>query len=334
MRNRQYVIHRFSPKLEEATTIIETDIAEPQGNQVLIQNRYVGINAVYDRELYRGAVPYIDVTFPYVFGVEAVGEVIATGTDANQYKVGDPVGTVKVGTAYQEYQLVGEENLIPFPAATPEYLTLSPTGISAYLALMEEAQITTGQTVVISAAAGGLGHIMVQLCKMLGCYVIAICGGKHKKELLMSLGCCDRIIDYKAESVEEILNSEYNGRLDVAIDSVGRGMFDTFLSNLANRGRLIVVGLASELADETFEKIHAPRVYESMYWKGASVRCFMNHLYKEKHNDARAYLFDQYQKGQLEVKIDQTKFEGIESIAAASRYLLDGQSCGKVIAKL
>lgn len=96
----------------------------------------------------------------------------------------------------------------------------------------------------------------------------------------------------------------------------------------------MVSGLATEISAGTFEKIHAPRVYESIYWKGASVRCFMNHLYKSEHSAARNYLFDLYQKGELQVKVDATSFKGIESIAIASEYLLAGKSCGKVVVQL
>ena len=111
-------------------------------------------------------------------------------------------------------------------------------------------------------------------------------------------------------------------------------MFDAFLANLAPLGRLVVSGLATEFSSKEFQKIHAPRVYESIYWKGASVRCFMNHLYKFEHSAARAALFSLYQSGQLQVKVDPTSFEGIESILKASDYLLAGKSCGKVVVKL
>lgn len=334
MKNKQFVITSFSSHLENATSIIESDIAQPKQTEVLIKNQYVGINALYDRELYRGAVPYIDVKFPYVFGVEAVGEVVEVGTMVSTFKPGDKVGTVKVGTAYQEFQCIEQEHVIPFPASTKDYLTISPTGVSAHLALSEVADLKENETVVISAAAGGLGHILVQLCKMKGCKVIAICGSQRKVDMLQSLDCCERIINYRKESIEEILSTHYKDKINVAIDSVGRSIFDSFLKNLAPKGRLVVIGLASELSEEYFEKVNRPRMYEQMYWKGTSVRCFMNHLYKDKHHDSRQHLFGLYQKGELKIKVDETHFKGIESIAEASKYLLAGNSCGKVIVEL
>ncbi len=334
MKNKQLVVSQFSEDISKATKLIETTVPKIGKNQILIKNTFIGINAIYDRELYRGKIPYINVKFPYVFGVEAVGKVIKVGSNISSVKIGDAVSTVKVGTAYQEYQIITEQEIIKIPEATPEYLTLNPTGVSAYLALKNTAELQEGETIVVSAASGGLGHIVTQLAKQKKCHVVAICGNDKKVKLLESLNSCDRIIQYKKESITEVLQKEYANKIDVGFDSVGSHMFDTFLQNLAPLGRLVVSGLATELTAPQFEQIHGPRVYESIYWKGASVRCFMNHLFKEQHHKAREYLFNLYQKGKLQVKVDQTKFEGIASITKASEYLLAGKSCGKVVVAL
>ncbi|MDB4293490.1 zinc-binding dehydrogenase, partial [Maribacter sp.] len=283
---------------------------------------------------YRGRVPYINVKFPYVFGVEAVGEVMHLGDAVSDVRIGQAVSTVKVGTAYQEYQIIEADEIIKIPEATAAYLTLNPTGVSAYLALKNTAELKEGETIVVSAAAGGLGHIVVQLAKKKNCHVVAICGKEEKVALLEGLGACDRIINYREENIAAILKSEYANKIDVGFDSVGSYMFDAFLENLAPLGRLVVSGLATELTAPQFEQITGPRVYESIYWKGASVRCFMNHLFREQQATARAYLYDQYQRGTLQVKVDPKIFHGIASVIDASEYLLAGRSCGKVVVKL
>ena len=331
--NKQFVINAFSENLELATKIIEREIPSVGEHEVLVKNKYVGINALYDRELYKGAVPYIDVKFPYVFGVEATGIIEAVGKGVKGYRIGDAVGTAKVGTAYQNYQLVRQNDLIDFPEASPEYLTLSTTGVSALLALERVAELKDAERVCISAAAGGLGHLLVQLCKHKNCEVLATCGSEEKVQMLTQLGCCDHILNYRTQDIREYINEKFSNKIDVAIDSVGRELFDAFLYNLAPLGRLVVVGLAAELSNG-FQNIDRPRVYETIYWKGASVRCFMSHLYKQQHQEARNDLFRLYEDGLLEVKVDPSQFEGIESIKDASKYLLGGNSCGKVIVKL
>ncbi|QLG45039.1 zinc-binding dehydrogenase [Costertonia aggregata] len=334
MQNKQLIISQFSGSLQEATEIIERPISKLGDHEILIQNKFIGINALYDRELYRGRVPYINVQFPYVFGVEAVGEIVAVGNFVRHVQIGQAVSTVKVGTAYQEYQIISEEEAIKIPEATAEYLALNPTGVSGYLALKNTAELKEGETIVVSAASGGLGHIVVQLAKRKNCHVVAICGKPEKVALLKSLNVCDRIINYREENIVEVLSKEYANIIDVGFDSVGTYMFDAFLANLAPLGRLVVSGLATELSAPQFEQISASRVYENIYWKGASVRCFMNHLFREQQQEGREFLFDLYQKGELQVKVDPTSFEGIESIVHASEYLLAGKSCGKVIVKL
>lgn len=334
IQNKQLVITQFSDEVQKATEIIEQPIAALNENDVLIQHKFIGINALYDRELYRGRVPYIDVQFPYVFGVEAVGIVIEIGSAVQNIEVGQALSTVKVGSAYQEYQVIDAKEAIKIPEATPEYLSLNPTGVSGYLALKNTAELKEGETIVVSAAAGGLGHIVVQLAKQKNCHVVAICGKAEKVKLLESLSACDRIINYREEDIAEVLSKEYANKIDVGFDSVGSYMFDAFLANLAPLGRLVVSGLATELNAPQFEQVSGPRVYESIYWKGASVRCFMNHLFKSEHPEARAYLFDLYKNEALQVKVDPNLFTGIESIVEASEYLLAGKSCGKVVVSL
>lgn len=334
MINRQFVIQQFANNLASATAMYSSPVPTPGPGQVLIRNKFVGINALYDRELYRGRVPYIKVDFPFVFGVEAVGEVVALGPEVDQYEIGQSVGTVKVGTAYQEYQVADAATIIPIPAATAEYLTLSPTGVSAYLAVEKTGELQAGELVVVSAAAGGLGHIIVQLAKLRACKVVAICGSATKVELLRELDCCDRIINYREEDLKQVLTTEFADKIDVAFDSVGRQVFDAFLPNMAPLGRLVVCGLAAELSDLKFEKVIQPRVYEQLYWKGASVRCFMNHLYRSEHARARDHLFQMYNSSTIKVRVDSTPFRGIEGIAEASEYLLAGRSCGKVVVAL
>ena len=334
LKNKQLAITQFGKNISKATTLQLQSLPSLGSDQVLIKHTFVGINAIYDRELYRGNIPYIAVDFPYVFGVEAVGVVMEVGSKVINLVKGQAVSTVKVGTAYQQYQIVGEDEAVKIPEATPEYLALNPTGVSAYLALKKVAELQAGETVVVSAAAGGLGHLVVQLAKQKGCHVVGICGSEEKSILLKNLKACNRIINYRSEDVTGILNKEYTNAIDVGFDSVGTSMFDAMLSNLAPLGRLVVSGLASEFARPQFEKITRSRVYETLYWKGASVRCFMNHLYKEEHGEVRKLLFKNYQDGKLKVVVDPTAFNGIEGIVDASNYLLEGRSCGKVVVAL
>src|SRR5690606_32017842 len=102
------------------------------------------------------------------------------------------------------------------------------TGVSALLALEHVGGPRAGETVAISAAAGGLGHLLVQLAKLDGARVVAVCGGERKSAFVRSLGA-DRVIDYKREDVAQVLATEFRDALDLAIDTVSGAIFDAFL---------------------------------------------------------------------------------------------------------
>jgi NADPH-dependent curcumin reductase CurA len=121
--------------------------------------------------------------------------------------------------------------------------------------------------------------------------------------------------------------------LDVAIDTVGGAIFDAFLDNLAVHGRLVAGGAAQDLEGRP-EIVTAPRIVHKLYYKGASVRGFMNGLLPELWPAAREKLFALQSAGKLRVTFDAMEFSGIEAVYDAVERLLSGQSMGKVTVDL
>jgi NADPH-dependent curcumin reductase CurA len=114
---------------------------------------------------------------------------------------------------------------------------------------------------------------------------------------------------------------------------VGGEIFDAFVANLAAHGRLVAAGAAQDLEGKP-EVVTAPRIVHKLYYKGASVRGFMNGLLTERWPAAREALFDLYRQGQLKVAFDDQVFEGLPQVYDAVERLLSGQSMGKVIVNL
>jgi NADPH-dependent curcumin reductase CurA len=141
------------------------------------------------------------------------------------------------------------------------------------------------------------------------------------------------VIDYRAEDVAAVLGDEYRDRLDVAIDTVGGGIFDAFVKNLAVHGRLVAGGAAQDLQGRP-EVVTAPRIVHDLYYKAASVRGFMNGLLTAQWPAARAKLFALQAEGSLRVTFDAVEFCGLEAVYDAVERLLSGQSMGKVTVKL
>jgi NADPH-dependent curcumin reductase CurA len=328
---RKLIAKQFSQDFASAIEIVEVSIAKPAANQLLIQNKFAGINSGFDTILCQGKVPYLNLTPPFDLGVEAVGEVVAVGDEIADFQVGDAVVTTVRGGGYREYQVIDANLVIKVREATPEVLTLMPTGISALVALERVGEMHSNEVVLVTAAAGGTGHLAIQLAKLAGNHAIGTCGDDRKVALLKQLGC-DRIINYRTENLDRVLKTEYPNGIDLVFDCVGKQIFDTCVENLAIRGRLVVVGFIAEYG-QSVEEITQSRIYHQLFWKAASVRGFLMPLYQEYAAEARDRLLNLFYSGQLQVAVDPTQFNSIESIPLAVKYLLDGQNCGKVVVR-
>ncbi|MEH1788046.1 zinc-binding dehydrogenase [Nostoc sp.] len=322
---------QLNPDFKSAVEIVEMPISKPAVNEILIQNKFAGINGGFDTLLCRGNLSYINLIPPFDLGVEAVGEVVAIGENVKDFQIGDAVVTTARGGGYREYQVIDASLGVKVREATPELLTLMPTGVSALVALEKVGEMKSNEVVLVTAAAGGTGHIAVQLAKLAGNHVIGTCSSEAKAKLLRELGC-DRIINYRTENLNQVLKQEYPNGINLIFESVGKAVFDTCVENLAVRGRLVVVGFISEYANNV-EQITQPRLYHQLSWKAASVRGFLMAHYKEYMPEASDRLLNLYYTDKLKVAVDPTQFQGIESIPDAIQYLLSGQNCGKVVVR-
>jgi NADPH-dependent curcumin reductase CurA len=325
-------LNRFAPSFREATDLVDLDLKAPGSGEIAVRNQWCGVNGIFDTQIARNAVDYVKIAPPTLTGVEAAGVVEAVGADVKGLAIGDAVATVRFTGGYREANVGPATQFAKLPAATREWLTLASTGVSAYLALEQVGQVKDGETVAISAAAGGLGHLIVQLAKLRGCRVVAVCGGPQKAAFVKSLGA-DRVIDYKTESVAAVMADEFNGALDVAIDTVSGEIFDAFLDNMAVHGRLVVGGAAQDLEGRP-EIVTAPRVVHKLYYKAASIRGFMNGLLPEYWPEARRKLFSLHDAGKLKITFDDSDFQGLDEVYDAVDRLLSGRSMGKVVVNL
>jgi hypothetical protein len=329
---RAIQLERFASSFRAATDIVALPLTAPGPGEIRVRNRWCGINGIFDTQIARNAVDYVPVKPPSLTGVEAIGVVDAIGAGVREFAVGDAAVTVRFPGGYREANIGPAENFTRLPAASREWLALASTGVSALLALEHIGAVKDGETVAISAAAGGLGHFLVQLALLRGCHVIAVCGGPDKAAFVRQLGA-HRVIDYRAEDVGAVLASEYPGAIDVAIDSVSGAIFDAFLSQMAHHGRVVLAGAATDL-DGKPELVTAPRIVHSIYYRGVSVRGFMNGLLADHWPAARERVFGLYQSGHLAVTFDAKNFHGLEGVYDAVERLLSGQTTGKVVVEL
>ena len=329
--SRKIVIHRLGESFRECTRIEHEALTPPAAGEVLIRHTLAGVNGVYDQMMCANRVQHVPVTPPADAGVEAAGRVVAVGAGVTAVGEGDPVVTVGAGGGYREYKLCAAEQAIRVPSDSAEVLALIPSGVSAYLALHVTGELRSADVVCITAAVGGLGNIAVQLAVLEGHHVIAVCGNADKAQWLRDVGVA-RVVNYRKESLAEVLEREYPERIDLALDSVGGETFDALLATLAPLGRLVVAGATCDrLPPET---VLQERAYNRLYWKGASIRGFMNWRLAEHHAAARAALLEMLAAGRLKPLIDPTVFAGLASVADAVDHLLAGNNVGKVMVRL
>jgi NADPH-dependent curcumin reductase CurA len=237
---------------------------ELTGEQVLLRNDFVGINA---SDINFTAGKYSPgVRPPFDAGFESVGVVLALGPlagTASGLKVGQAVASTGYG-AFADLQVVRSyKPLVPLPSADPVFLPLLVSGLTASIALEQVgelkrvgdvdegaggAKVVKQQTVLVTAAAGGTGLFAVQLAKLLGHEVVATCSSSSKVDMLRSLGA-DRVVNYREEDLGAVLKNEYPRGVDVVYESVGGEMFHTCAAHLARKGKLIVIGFVAGYKD-------------------------------------------------------------------------------------
>lgn len=322
---RKLVAVRSSDNLREAVEIQTVPMPELAADELLVRTRYSGVNAA---DYLVAAGRYLAPTPPpYDLGAEALGEVVAVGAEVQGLAVGMPV--LALGGGHCEYFTVQARRAMPVPELRPELITLGISGLTASIALQEAGAMSSGETVLVSAAAGGTGSFVVQLAKIAGNHVIGTCGSAEKADFLRSIGC-DRPINYREESLKDVLKTEYPKGVDIVFESVGGETFDTCLKALAVKGRLIAIGAISEY-EKGPEIVSGPRVLYALLQKSASIRGFWLAHYFRQAPEHLAKLLGLMQAGKLQAAVDPARFVGLEGAIGAIEHMYRGANVGKVV---
>jgi NADPH2:quinone reductase len=225
----------------------EVTVGGPGPGQVLLRQEAAGLNYidVYHRT---GLYPQ---PLPFIPGVEGAGIVEAVGADVTGLKPGDRVAYSGPIGGYAEERLIATDRLVKLPdsISTEQAAAMMLQGMTAQMLLRQVYRVKPGDTILIHAAAGGVGLIVCQWAKALGATVIGTVGSDEKAELARANGCDHPIVythqDFQAE-VERITSG---AKLPVVYDSIGRDTFMKSLDCLRPRGMMVSFGNASGPAD-------------------------------------------------------------------------------------
>ncbi|XP_041962811.1 prostaglandin reductase 3-like [Alosa sapidissima] len=335
---KKLVVTKLSQNFRSAVSLQTVPVPTPGDGDLLVRNRFVGINA---SDINYSAGRYDpSVKPPFDAGFEGIGEVVGLGLSASaRYTVGDNVAYFSEG-AFADYTVIPAKKVVPVPSTKPEYLTMLLSGATAHIALRRLGDLTEGETVLVTAAAGGTGQFAVQFAKKAGCHVVGTCSSDEKAGFLKTIGC-DRPINYKSEDLAATLRKEYPQGIDVVYESVGGGVFDLSVNALANKGRLIVIGFISGYQSASgLQQISGGMLPAKLLKKSASVRGFFLPHFLSDYRESLTDMMKLFAKGQLVCEVDggdldpEGRFVGLESVFRAVDHMYAGKNLGKVIVEL
>jgi NADPH2:quinone reductase len=219
-------------------------VGDPGTNEVRLRHTAVGLNYIdtYHRS---GAYP---VALPAILGMEAAGVVEAVGSNVSDFRVGDRVAYASgpMG-AYCEARIIPADRLVALPSGVSDITAAAAMlqGMTARFLLRQTFPVKHGDTILVQAAAGGVGLILCQWAKALGATVIGTVSTPEKAALATTAGA-DHIVYYTQEPLVERVRSITGGRgVDVVYDGVGAATFLPGLDCLRPRGMMVLFGAAS-----------------------------------------------------------------------------------------
>ena len=239
---RKVIVTEFGAP--EKMQIVSAELPAPAAGEVQLRQTAIGLNFIdiYQR---KGVYP---LPLPTGLGHEAAGVVEAVGSGVETFNVGDRVAYMNAGLgAYADFRNVPAERLVRIPegVSDEQAAALLFKGITAQYLLRKTHVVKAGETVLIHAAAGGVGQILCQWAKGLGAFVIGTAGSPEKCAVAKAAGA-NIAIDYSQEDwVKTLLEATGGKKANVVYDSVGK---DTFLKSLecaAQFGLVVLFGAAS-----------------------------------------------------------------------------------------
>ncbi|GAA5981778.1 hypothetical protein JCM11641_007421 [Rhodosporidiobolus odoratus] len=256
---------RGLPKMQKAAQIHEqgeidviqvreVEVKQPAAGEVLIKVEFAGVNFI--DTYFRGGV--YKPALPYVLGNESAGTVVALGSgvtsSSHGFSVGDKVVAYTAGGSFAEYALAKADKVVKLPDgfSTREAATAITQGLTALTFVKEAHEVKKGQFVLVQAAAGGLGLLLVQLAKHYGATVIGTTSTEEKAEIARKAGA-DHVLLYGSQNWEEIVKQVYDitggegidRGVHAVFDGVGKDTFDVDLELLRRKGTLVTLGNAS-----------------------------------------------------------------------------------------
>ena len=301
------------------------NLPEPGKGQVIVKHENIGLNYI-DIMQRSGKHPISFKNFPATLGMEGAGTIEVIGEDVEGLNVGDKVSHCMNIGAYTERMLIDANKLILLDKNTSLEIAAACTlqGLTAQYLLHESWKLEPGQTVLVHAAAGGVGLILSQWAKHIGATVIGTVGTEEKAEYAKKNGCDYTILYSKQDFSNKVKELTEGQGVNVIYDAIGKDTFNKGLTCLAERGRIVCYGFASGPIEPV--DISRIRPFSGSIATGALLTYTKNHIERQKNADQ---LFNLINKAVLKININQ-KYS-LEDAAVAHRELAGRKTIGSSI---
>lgn len=280
----------------------DIDVGEPAAGQVRLRHVAVGLN--YADTYFRDGT--YKIPLPNGMGVEASGVVEAVGEGVAHIQLGDRVtytGFLNTLGAYSTARLISADVLIKLPEeiSCETAAAMTMRGLTSAYLMRCIYDFKKGDTILLHAAAGGVGLIVSQWAKLLGLTVIGTTSSEEKAQIARAHGC-DHVINYSYENVAERVRELTDGvGVNVVFDSVGKDTFMASLDSLKRRGLLVCVGTASGAIPEFNPVLLAMK--GSLYMTRPALADFIADPIEKQ--ELANELFDHVRHGRIKIEINQ-----------------------------
>jgi len=331
MDNRQVLINELpSGKLSEDNyKLSDAPMPVAEAGQVVVKTRAFAITAGARAGL-QGSASYAGApTTGIVMNGTGIGEVVESQSEDV------PVGSMVLGsTGWQAYVALAAESvtLIPSERESIQYLgPLGVNGLTAYFGLFRVGRPARGETVMVSAAAGSVGHFVGQMAKIQGCRVVGVCGDDSKCDKLVKELGFDAAVNYKDANFRDSLKSATPDGVDVYFDNTGGSILGSALFRLNEGGRIACCGVVSQY--DTSSPEPGPRGIPGLLVnKRLTMQGFLVFDYAKEYESAREEIQGWLESGQLTSVTDEVY--GLDAAPNAFVDLLAGGNVGSRIVRL
>jgi len=314
-------VHR--PGGPEALVWEEVEVGDPGPGQARLRQTAVGLNFI---DVYHRSGQY-DQAMPFIPGVEGAGIVESVGPDVDGLKPGDRVAYAGPLGGYAEIRLIAADRLVKLPddIGDEQAAAMMLKGMTVDMLIRSVRPLQSGETILIHAAAGGIGLILCQWASALGATVIGTVSSDEKAELARTHGCHHPIVYTRQDFVAEVDRLTDGRKLPVVYDSVGADTFLRSFDCLQKRGLMVSFGQSSGPVEPFAPRLLAQK--GSLYLTRPTLFDYI--ATREELEQSAASLFEAVRSGKVKIDIGQ-RFP-LSQAAAAHRALESRQTVGSTI---